>query len=295
VGTAQAPIVMTGAQETRGYWDGLTFYDTDSTNNQLDHVVIEYGGADTCNGSGTETNLCIYSGGTRLSVKNTTLRESAGIGMYAAGDATITAFSNNVLTANATGAATMEPEAVGSLEDSSTFSGNDVDYVRVTGGYVQNNQTWPGIDVPYLMQGDVSVRAHLTIAAGNTLAFEQDRAFQVDQEGALTAVGTAQAAIVMTGRQQTAGYWDGLTFYDTDSTDNRLDYVTIEYGGADTCNGSGTETNLCLYPGGVRINVTHTTLRHGVSCGVYVGQGTIVNNLASANNTFSDNATAICQ
>jgi hypothetical protein len=288
---------MTGEQQTRGFWAGIGLYYTDSADNQLDYVTIEYAGAATCNGADTEYDLCLYPGGVRISVTNTTLQQSAGLGFYAAADATLTAFSSNTVTANEKGPGLMEPDVVGSLEDSSTFSGNDVDSLLVTGGDVVSEQTWSALDVPYLLQGAVTVYAPLTVAAGNTLTFGQDVELWVYEGGALTAVGTVVAPILMTGAQATPGYWGTIGFYTTDSLDNQFDHVTIEYGGANECNGADTESNVCLYPGGgVRFNMTNSTSRYSAACGIYVGDDVTVNELtgATANNTFSDNATDVC-
>ena len=51
-------------------------------------------------------------------------------------------------------------------------------------------------------------------------------------EGVLTADGTASDPILFTGEVQSYnGSWFGINYHNTNSIDNILDYVTVEYGG----------------------------------------------------------------
>ncbi len=292
VGTTEKPIAFTGEQATRGYWNGIAFYYSDKIENQFAYVTIEYAGGEGCNGVDSKANLCLYPGGVRLAISNSTLQESEGYGMYADEDATITAFDQNLLTANTLGAAIVGAQAVGQLDDSSTFAGNDLDLLVVEHGSVSADQTWPAIDIPYRLSEDVSVEAHLTIAAGATLEFDQNAWLAINLDGALTAVGTADAPIVFTGAQKTAGYWSGIAFYYSDDLNNQLDFVTVEYGGFEGCNGADSKANICLYPGGARLDMTNSNVQHSAHCGVYVADDATVNNIEdiAAGNSFSDNA-----
>jgi hypothetical protein len=284
VGTADEPIVFTGEEQTRGFWGGLRLYQSNSTDNRLDYVTIEYGGGYH------DANL--YLDGTssspaRLDITNCTLRESVTYGFSFDPDTIIGAFSGNTITGNTLGAGSVAPEAVGFLDDTSTYTGNDEDVVAVWSGTIYSDQTWPGIDGDYLLTGDVSVGAFLTIDPGARLVFQAGHDMSVNSSGALTAVGTEVNPIVFTGVEQTAGYWGGLRYYQTNSADNRLDYVTIEYGGG--------YHNANLYLDGtssspVQISVTNCTIRFSETWGIYLDVDTNVNPDVGTANTFSNNA-----
>ena len=87
------------------------------------------------------------------------------------------------------------------------------------------------MDAEYLVTDDVRVDGELSIGPGARLVFQQDTGMSVP--GSLSAVGTEADPIVFTAEQAIAGYWDGLEYSYSDSPDNALDYVTIEYGGGE--------------------------------------------------------------
>ena len=283
-GTVGQPIVFTGVEQTRGYWGGLRFYQSNSTENQLDHVTIEYGGG--------YHNANLYLDGTssspvRLDMTNCTLRGSETYGFSFDGDTIIGEFGGNTITGNTLGAGNSAADAVGYLDDTSTYTGNDEDVVAIWGSTVYTDQTWAGIDGNYLATGDITVAAHLTIAAGARLVFEAGQDMTVNSAGALTAVGTVDQPIVFTGVEQTRGYWGGLRYYQSNSPENALDFVTIEYGGG--------YHNANLYLDGtssspVQLSVTNCTFQHSETWGIYLDVDSIVNGELEAVNTFFDNA-----
>ncbi len=81
VGTAAAPIVITGVVETAGSWRGINFA-TASTANELGFAEIAYGGGPTVLSDGSEpTNIGVDSG-SRLVMNSSTVRDSAGWGVF---------------------------------------------------------------------------------------------------------------------------------------------------------------------------------------------------------------------
>ena len=71
VGTSSLPIVLEGKDNVRGYWRGIHI-ETNTLNNQLDHVTIANAGANYVYCCNTPASLFL-KGGT-LSIKNTTIR-----------------------------------------------------------------------------------------------------------------------------------------------------------------------------------------------------------------------------
>ncbi|MBL7855393.1 MAG: IPT/TIG domain-containing protein [Cyclobacteriaceae bacterium] len=96
-GTGQKPIVFTGRQQSAGYWSGLKFNGSPSVNNEFENAQISFGG-----GQGGNLNM---SFGSRLSVRNSTITNSSGWGIFKSGGgeilnsdaATVNTFSNNAL------------------------------------------------------------------------------------------------------------------------------------------------------------------------------------------------------
>ncbi|MDM8004683.1 MAG: hypothetical protein QUV05_00820 [Phycisphaerae bacterium] len=281
VGTPTAPIIFTGQEPTAGYWHTVEFYYTNSANNRLEYVTIEYGGS----ASGANLTTTGSAGEPpRLAISHCALSHSGGYGLYLDQDSVITEFSNNTLTANTLGAASVAQNVVGVLDAESSYSGNTEDIVNVYGGEVDSPQTWQGIDADYLFDSsDVYVHADLTIAAGATLVFGQSRAMYVYEDGSLNAVGTLTAPITFTGRQTTAGYWQGLEYYYSTSANNVLNHVTIEYGG-------GNDAGNLYLSGDAQATATDCTFSHSSAYGVYVSVNSTINADVETANTFSDNA-----
>ncbi|UCE60854.1 MAG: hypothetical protein JSU63_03710 [Phycisphaerales bacterium] len=291
VGTADLPVVLTGEEAIRGYWDGLRFYQSNSTVNQLDYVTIEYAGAQW------DANLYLAGSSNspaRVDITNCTLRESEAYG-FVFTDAEIGEFSGNTITANAVGAGSVTANDAGYLDDTSTYAGNDVDIVRISGSTLSEDRTWPGIDADYLIDGDIGVQALLTIAPGATLVFAQENEMTVWGDGRLSAVGTAVAPILFTGNEEIRGYWSGLRFYHSNSTNNQLDYVTFEYGGG------YFDANLYLDGASdspARVNITNCTFRESETYGLSMEDAvveqfsgnTLTANTLGAVNTTAENA-----
>jgi hypothetical protein len=283
VGTEELPILFSGEGKSRGYWNGLSI-SSNSVDNKLEYVTIEYGG-----GADTSANLVLNASSSfpvQIDIVNCTLRESQEYGLSVTNHTTINSFSDNTLTENQAGAAIMHPNTVGDLDDTSTYIGNDEDIVLVEVGSVDDDQSWPGIDADYLIDGDITVYGNMTIEAGARLVFKQDIGMYVRSDASLAANGTSSAPIVMTGEQQTRGYWGGLE-YNSNSVDNALTYVTIEYAG-----GQDYDANLVLdgsssFP--VQLNATDCVFQQSAGCGVFQTQHVTVNSDFDSANTFADN------
>jgi hypothetical protein len=283
-GTAALPIVLTGSQKTNGYWGGLRFYQSNSTSNQLDYVTIEYGGG--------YWNGCLYLNGTssnpsRVDISNCTLRNSSKYGLYTDAHAIMAVFNSNTLTGNTNGAAYLHANVVGYLDNTSTYTGNTLDQVRILGGPVTSDQTWPAIDADYFIASSVTVSAHLTLEAGARLVFDSGDEMSVDESGALTAIGTSTSPIVLTGDEMTAGYWGGLRIHNSNSANNQLDYVTIQYGGG------YWDANLYLNGSSstpTQVSVTNCTISNSLEYGIhYIDAYVTVNSDIQTANTFSSN------
>ena len=305
-GTASGKILFTGASRVRGYWKGLVFDAANSFDNELSYVEVEYAGADVRWDSGAYGNyraaLDVQSG-SRLKMSNSIVRESAGSGLfvdtdvYFGSDATPDGdFAHNTITENASYPVIMYAPQAGFLDASNDFAGNDAgyDYVRFSGNYdYVQTQTWQRLNVPYRVVGEPSVDAHqvLTIAPGTRLVFEQDAAlWAYGTDSALKAIGTAAEPIVFTALQPHKGYWYGLIFNDTNSHDNVLHYVVVEYGGAET--DPHLKANIAVHSSGNAssqwIEIKNSTIQHSSGHGISLASETTYNSDIVASNSFAD-------
>ncbi|WP_457634198.1 hypothetical protein, partial [Oceanithermus desulfurans] len=112
---------------------------------------------------------------------------------------------------------------------------------------------------------------------------------------AIKAIGTPSAYITFTGKQPIKGYWAGLHFDDSDSTDNVLRYVIVEYGGGeDGFLGADAMGNIVVSSAGnashQRITIEDSTVRYSLHWGISVAQETAdtINNVTYDGNNDGD-------
>ena len=238
-----------------GDWKGLTFgsYDQGS---ELTGLTVEYGGGNGYGGiymysSAADMDACtvqyndnagIYIAGSDAPrIINTLIANNQGDGISAdtgslsvSGGAT---FTGNEITANA-GFAVSIPAVYGeALDASSTYMGNDDDYVVLMADTVDNDGLWQALDVPWLVDGDVyiqgSSRPGIEIEDGAELYFEADARLLIgwSSYGSMT-IEASLAGVLMSSVDSSpaSGDWKGLWFgsYDQGSS---LEGVWVEYAG----------------------------------------------------------------
>lgn len=98
-GSATDKVTFTGAERTGAYWKGLIIYSTNSRN-VIENAEISHGGSLVIV-SGKKANLALYGG--NLLLKNTTVSQSGGYGIFVSytGKLNADASTTNTFTANA--------------------------------------------------------------------------------------------------------------------------------------------------------------------------------------------------
>jgi len=281
IGTVIAPIIFTGLEKTPGYWRGIWFSGSNNTNNELSHVLVEYGGGSNYYGN-------IEVGNSRLKVSDSTFRYSEKDGFYIDGDSTIDKFERVISTSNEESAGKISAKVLKAMDSTSNFIGNTKNYLEVTGGTIDSDATWNELTVPAFFSSGVTVdtEAVLTINPGTILSFGSDNGMYV--RGALKAIGTGitdpigstttqddlnsntiAKPILFTGEEKTPGYWKGIWFSGSNNVKNELSYVTVEYGG-----GSNYYGNIEV--AGSRLKISDSTFRYSQKDGFYIdGDSTI--------------------
>jgi len=288
VGREDEPIVLTGAEETRGFWQGVVFEGVKSLGNRLSFVRIEYAGAPIV-GTSVEllpAGLWAYQA-TDLRVDDTVIAGSANAGFLIDGGTHLVSFENNTITRNVF-PGSISFENVGALSASSTFSGNDDDSLTLFDGEGERVVV-PALDVPYLAFNLWFSGERLVLEPGVRLLFEVG-SLTLFEGSSLQAEGTAEKPIVLTGYTATPGIWDGL---ELSSGSHVLRHVIIEYGGGSYTDETPIGGNLLLLrgnSGATRASLTDCTLSHSAAYGLWAEDGALVNDDLFTANRFSDNA-----
>lgn len=280
-GSSEERIALTGLEQKRGWWNGVTFDNSDSSRNVLDHVTVEFaGGNDSSNLA--LTTCCGRK--SSLTLTNSTLRHSAGFGLSASDGGTFAEFAGNTITDNKLGAVAMDLGHLDELDDTTNYGGNDTDLIRVRGGAEADDVVWPTFDVPVRIAANVGVDGSVTISKSNTFEFAENTGMNV--AGGLRVSGeSGERRVRFTGTKQEPGWWSGMAFVSSDSSENVLEYATIEYAGAE--NGANLVATTCCGQH-TRLSVRHTILRHSEGYGLRADSRSAFE--AFAGNDVSDNA-----
>jgi len=275
VGTAANPIVLTAQDPSPGFWEGVYFLQSNSSRNDLNHVVIEYGGS-----SPLDSNLRIQ--GSRASVANTTLRHSAEYGFRIDSTSTIVAFDSVTSTSNIVAGVT-GPIQASSITSSGSFTGNDADVIEVLDNNIDEDTTWVNVGVPWLADG-VDVRASWTVESGTEIEFVPGTELIVRSDGQATIRGTEQAPVLLTGQEKTPGSWQGVFLLNADGANTTLTNAIIEFAGSSTQQANFYTLNNS------RFGLDNVILRNGSGYGFNIGTNAVISqfsNVTSVDNLAS--------
>ncbi|NND92623.1 MAG: hypothetical protein HKN42_17350 [Granulosicoccus sp.] len=283
VGTTDNPIVMQGQTASPGRWRGIEVFFTVGLDTRLEHVTIEHAGSSQNDNSA----VWVRSSGTSpatLGLSHVTISQSAGTGIKTDSNVTFTAFDNVTVTQSAS-AAVMHADNVDQIGDNNVFTGNTEDLVNVTTGTISDASSWGDIGVPYLTE-NIAIEATLTLAPGVEIWGNSASELTIRQSGALNAVGTQADPILMRGAEQVAGYWQGLQFFFSPSTQNVLSNVVVQHGG-----GAGAPANIWMRCSGTspgRLTLSNASIEFSATYGVEVDNNGCT--YTETNVTFSNNA-----
>jgi len=125
----------------------------------------------------------------------------------------------------------------------------------------------------YLVIGDIHVTALLTMDPNVVIAFEENTAMYIDNPGAIITTAAASSFTTFTGKNKVPGYWKGLII-NSNSPLNKLDRVTIEYGGGAIAQGMEVATGLGIdNEGPGHLNLVSSIIQHsaGYAMAVEIG------------------------
>jgi hypothetical protein len=265
-GTAEAPILFTGAAAAPGAWRGIEITGNATaplSGSVLEHVTIEYGGLPL----GTSANLFLkYATAT---ISWAAIRGGLGAGIYTSVGG-VAHISDTTITANQGQAIEFHEAAVNPTLARITASGNGSDTIGLGGGNLTGEHIWEAAGLPYrALPGNTVITvmrdAVLTIEPDVTVLFDHNASLRI--RGRLQAEGSADRPITLTAATKQPGFWQGLNVEGTAETlaGAVLRYVTVEYGGLPFGDGA----NIRVLHG--QLLMAHSIVRNGGAHGIFLG------------------------
>ena len=271
VGTPEARITLEGLNRVSGYWEGIRF--AEGRESRLEYVDLKDAGQVCAVSYCPDAGLILDD--VTVSLVNVSVSNSYVHGVSVSDTVLFTAFANNRFYGNTWSGIILPAQYVPLLDAGSDYSGqgapNGDPYVFVgSGDLVEGVENrWRNLNAPYLIAGYLNVAGGvLALEPGVTVVFGEEAWLDVEGNGVLSAVGTADAPITLKGAVEKPGYWDGVTFDDSPWEENRLEHVHIRH--------SGNVDNALPAYGAVRleddarVRISHSLIednaQYGVAC-----------------------------
>ena len=240
IGTADSTILFTSNDPTPapGDWEGIAFFNGTETTTRFSYCTVEY--------AGLADGQAIYlAWGGVLKMDHSTIRHSAGRGIYYEHAGHVEQFNNNTITDCANYPLALDPEYVRHLGTGNNYTGNDAGYdaIEVYYGGVETSGTWLDQGVPYRITeasnvwvGTTETPIILTIQAGTTIEFEANAEMTIGNVvmAGIVAEGTSTDPITFTSAAENPqpGDWRQLWIAGQSiAAQCRLSHCVFEYGG----------------------------------------------------------------
>jgi len=286
-GTSMKNIIFRGIDKVKGTWKTIHIASS-NVNNKLNYVRIMHAGSSTV--SSKKTALFVQSNTpSKISIRNTTITQSAGYGLCVDGDEAIfTAFSDNNFSDNDAAPMCIGASQLYSLDKTSVFTNNGVQAIEVNVGTstsLHDNGTIPALSIPYYFYSDLLIYATVNFEPGVACYFNiNKRIVVIQQSGILIADGTENQKIIFSGIEKNPGAWKGIEI-DSPSTLNMINYGIVEYGGRS----DGRKANIYLSGApGAHLTITNSHISDSDTWGIFISSQNT--SLTENNNTFSNNA-----
>ena len=293
-GTAADSVIINSSNAAGGIKWGAIQVESSNSQNALTYTSIKNGGGveqDFADFADVKTAVGL-SDDARLSLSNCSVDGSDGHGIYVRNGELLTFEGNNIKNNSSFGIGIKLSNA-GSVVASNTFN-NNLAAVELIGSSISDSDvTLPALGGTgtYRVTGDLSVSSVLTVEAGVTAEFNEDLRLEVEQGGALIAIGNASSPITFKSANEAGGIrWKGVEFRSTDSR-NELTFVNISYAG----NSNFDFADFVDVPAGIaliddaRLKLTESSITNSGGYGLYSRFGEFTD---FSNNSFSDNAEA---
>ncbi len=226
-GTASAPVVFRSQADNTNAWIGMTFEPNVLIDSNLTYTEIHNAGA---NGSPA---LSIESA---VHVDHLSLIGNA-VGMEIAKSGLAADSKNLSITQPAARPLTIDPDAIFTLPQGGSLTGNMIDQIDLSGGSaIDKSGTINNLGIPYYVTGTLRVigGSNITIAPGTKFVMGPDSSIDVGWNGGVSSIianGTADAHISFAGASMAAGFWYGVTLEPGVLSNSSISYVDFGQGG----------------------------------------------------------------
>src|SRR5690606_33091905 len=235
-GTVDKPIILTGTQKDKGSWRGIQI-SSDNPANRMGYVTVEYAGQTGRNGWGLQGSL-IGTYGAVLEMNHCTVQHGHLIGFHWYNNSKSLTLSISTFTGNDTPIET-SVNHINSIDGTSTYTGNVNNYIKLTSHDVYQDVTFHKTDVPFFSTGfkpDNGAKRRFTFEPGVTILMEAgsqikfQNAFHYNHE--IIMVGTANEHITIKGKEDVAGYWEGIRIDANTNPLNEIAFLDISNAGS---------------------------------------------------------------
>lgn len=293
-GTAEKKIKFIGKTAQKGFWNGIIIY-SNSTANSFNHTEILHAGSKIIL-DGYKASIALFEYA-RVSVKNTTISQSGGYGIYLRENGMLVNFANNVLSHNQEAPILLAANQVASLDEATVYtSSNGRNAVEVRSSMITGSTevTWPAFadGTPIRILGDMDARTGWKLKPGTIIEVAEDKKINIETGGYFNAIGTAAKPITITGVVKATGSWTGLAVY-TGSTLNELQHVKIQYAGGNIIL-AGTKAAIALFgTSPTNLVVRNSEISNSDGYGIHVyGKLGVLNPDVETANIFTNNTLA---
>lgn len=157
--------------------------------------------------------------------------------------------------------------------------------------------TWDNLGIPYLIEENINItKTVLRIEPGTTLEFESDAGLNINgSQSILISRGTATQPIVMTDADlQDNMPWRGLTFTESNSVRNTLDYTQVLFAGGPRLRrfGDPEESNIAIVKNST-VAISNSQLSNSNGYGLYLDSSS--NLPGFVNNQLLNNSTGVAK
>lgn len=286
-GTEEEPIIIQGAENTKGYWSSIRWM-SGSSNNKMIHVKVSDGGRRRNNDRGMIT----FGHDGSLHIENCHINNAENAGL----ELGIVATRTNLKITHIANDYKDNERPVSSradyfhvLDADSDYSGNEVDIIDSRFGFgipPIENLTWQKLNVSYLT-GGVDIRGELNIQAGTVVKVggNSNKYIRTSMNGTLKVVGTSDDPVIIEGAVSGSGTWLGIFLNSSGS--NSISHAVI------SGTGSGSQTSgaelAAVFVRNSSLDLDNTTFKDGNGFGfatwggarlVNVGDNVTIQNMA---------------
>lgn len=254
VGTASAPITLTGTTKAAGSWKGILF-NSNNVLNRLEFTDINFAGSGEFNSNGDIAAVVIW-GDARLSMHACSITASDNYGITAIYNGSNFSVTETTITDCNNAPINMLPDYVDALDGSNLLMGNAEDFITmdISFGNITTDKTMVRSSVPYkAYQGSPLFNVftinggNFTINPGVTIFFDGPIGFEINEDASLIAAGTVTNPITFTSEIMQAGAWAGIYFDRTNNVLNRIENAIISYAGADLWGYNGESAGVLMW------------------------------------------------